>query len=100
MAPGGLGQAQSLSRLPAVPLLPSVLGVASAAEGGCCCLPNTPHIKHTVVCQGTVDCHGLIPEKGSLHKMPTRGFSICSGVLLLGAVKRPTEPAKNQSATM
>lgn len=39
-------------------------------------------------------------EKGCLHEIPIRRFSICSGVLLLGALKRPTEPAKNQSATM
>lgn len=46
------------------------------------------------------DYHGLIPERVCLCKIPIRRFSLCSGVLLLGALKRPTEPAKNQSATI
>lgn len=96
MRPGaapGLCKVQALSCLPSVPVL------ASVAEGHYRFLPNTSHTKHTIVCQDTVHYYGLIPEKRCLHKIPIRRFSICSGVLLLGALKRPTEPAKNQSAT-
>lgn len=93
-------KAQALSCWPSVLALACVLALASVAEGGYCFLPNISHTKHTIVCQDIVDYHGLIPEKGCLHKIPVRRFSICSGVLLLGTLKRPTEPAKNQSATI
>lgn len=65
-----------------------------------CCLPSVlmlAYVPEGVVCQ---DYHGLIPERVCLCKIPIRRFSLCSGVLLLGALKRPTEPAKNQSATI
>lgn len=49
--------------------LPSLLVLASAAEGRYCILPNAPHTEDTVVCQDTVDYCGLIPEKGCLYKI-------------------------------
>lgn len=80
--------------------LPAVLAIASVSKGGYCSLPNTPHTKHTVIYQDIVDYCELVPEKESLNEIPTRRFSVCSGVLLLGALKRPTKPAKNQSAAV
>lgn len=67
-------------------------GICSRGDITASCLTQ-PHTKHTIVCQDAVDDYGLIPGKGCLRKIPIRRFSICSGVLLLGALKRPTEPA-------
>lgn len=69
--------------------------LAAVAEGHACFLPSMPHTKNTTV---TVVYLGLIPVKGCLRETLISRLSICSGFLLLGALKRPRESAKNQCA--
>lgn len=78
--------------------------LAAVAEGHACFLPNTPHTKNTIATSLLIKkllvYSGLTPVKGYLHKIGISRFSICSGLLLLGALKRPTESAKNQCASV
>lgn len=71
--------------------------LAALAEDHAGFLPSTPHTKTTIV---AVVYLWLIPVKEYLHKTLISRFSICSGLLLLGALKRPTESAKNQCTSI
>lgn len=70
----GLGGAPCLCKEQDLSCLLSVLVLASVAEGGYCFVSNTPHTKHTIVCQDTADYYGSIPGKGVCIKKLSEGF--------------------------